>query len=251
MIRRHVRVVKTYFPRLLIAQTQPERWRSPPAFSSLGGGRCAPLRRKHVVVVREPEGRPDSGASATPRRGRPRDWVPPCTEPGEIGALLRREGLYSSHLTQWRQARESGALEALERPRGRKRADPREADDRGHRRRADAADRHAAGLPRTRRGAGGDLPAPHPARAQAGAAAEVPGFDRQARPERQLALAHQRFEWDRDRLVGVRMLHDGVKRYEPARTASEARKISPVGCGCADAAHESQPARCQPRSALG
>ena len=27
-----------------------------------------------------------------------------CTQPGEVGALLRREGLYSSHLTTWRQA---------------------------------------------------------------------------------------------------------------------------------------------------
>lgn len=40
--------------------------------------------------------------------------------PGEIGALLRREGLYSSHLTKWRRARDEGALEALSRPRGRK-----------------------------------------------------------------------------------------------------------------------------------
>ncbi len=37
-----------------------------------------------------------------------------CTRPGEIGALLRREGLYSSHLTQWRQARDTGSLHALE-----------------------------------------------------------------------------------------------------------------------------------------
>ena len=36
-----------------------------------------------------------------------------CTRPGEIGALLRREGLYSSLLTEWRRARGSGALEAL------------------------------------------------------------------------------------------------------------------------------------------
>ena len=28
-----------------------------------------------------------------------------CTKPGELGALLRREGLYSSHLASWRQAR--------------------------------------------------------------------------------------------------------------------------------------------------
>ena len=31
-----------------------------------------------------------------------------CTKPGEIGALLRREGLYSSLLTTWRVARERG-----------------------------------------------------------------------------------------------------------------------------------------------
>ena len=47
-----------------------------------------------------------------------------CTEPGEIGALLRREGLYSSHLSSWRRLRESGALAGLTpRKRGRK-ADP-------------------------------------------------------------------------------------------------------------------------------
>jgi transposase len=33
-----------------------------------------------------------------------------CKTPGAVGALLRREGLYSSHLTTWRAARERGAL---------------------------------------------------------------------------------------------------------------------------------------------
>ena len=33
-----------------------------------------------------------------------------CTEPGEVGRLLRREGLYSSHLTTWRKAARSGSL---------------------------------------------------------------------------------------------------------------------------------------------
>jgi transposase len=33
--------------------------------------------------------------------------------PGDIGALLRREGLYSSHLTKWRREREAGILEGL------------------------------------------------------------------------------------------------------------------------------------------
>jgi len=36
-------------------------------------------------------------------------------EPGELGALLRREGLYSSHLTTWRRQREAGALAAWRR----------------------------------------------------------------------------------------------------------------------------------------
>lgn len=50
-----------------------------------------------------------------------------CTEPGQRGELLRREGLYSSHLTTWRKQRDEGALEALGRKkRGRKpkRKDP-------------------------------------------------------------------------------------------------------------------------------
>lgn len=33
-----------------------------------------------------------------------------CTVPGQVGAILRREGLYSSHVANWRRARESGAL---------------------------------------------------------------------------------------------------------------------------------------------
>jgi transposase len=36
-----------------------------------------------------------------------------CTESGQIGALLRREGLYSSHLTTWRRQREAGAFAGL------------------------------------------------------------------------------------------------------------------------------------------
>ena len=36
-----------------------------------------------------------------------------CTEPGEIGALVRREGIYSSYLSKWRQARDRGQLTGL------------------------------------------------------------------------------------------------------------------------------------------
>jgi transposase-like protein len=43
---------------------------------------------------------------------------------GEKGALLRREGLYSSHIVEWRRDRDAGALAALAAPRGRKRRDP-------------------------------------------------------------------------------------------------------------------------------
>lgn len=36
-----------------------------------------------------------------------------CKEPGEVGALVRREGIYYSYLTEWRSARERGELAAL------------------------------------------------------------------------------------------------------------------------------------------
>ena len=49
-----------------------------------------------------------------------------CKEAGEIGALLRREGLYSSHLTLWRQQRDAGALAGM---RARKRGPKAKAVD--------------------------------------------------------------------------------------------------------------------------
>jgi len=52
-----------------------------------------------------------------------------CTKPGERGALLRREGLYASHLTHWRRERRDGALAGLKpKKRGRK-ADPVAAEN--------------------------------------------------------------------------------------------------------------------------
>ena len=44
------------------------------------------------------------------------------------GALLRREGLYTSLITEWRAQRDRGALEALARPAGRPTADPRDSE---------------------------------------------------------------------------------------------------------------------------
>ena len=55
--------------------------------------------------------------------------------PGGIGALLRREGLYSSHLTKWRRLRDEGALEALSQPRGRRPAPALEVENAHLRRR--------------------------------------------------------------------------------------------------------------------
>ena len=44
-----------------------------------------------------------------------------CTQPGQIGTILRREGLYSSTLTNWRRQRDKGLLDALSpQKRGRK-----------------------------------------------------------------------------------------------------------------------------------
>ena len=48
-----------------------------------------------------------------------------CTRPGELSALLRREGLYSSHLAAWRAAQRRGELAGPARPRGPKAVPPR------------------------------------------------------------------------------------------------------------------------------
>lgn len=46
------------------------------------------------------------------------------TEPGQIGAILRREGLYSSHLVDWRRKRTEGGMALLAQKRGRPPKDP-------------------------------------------------------------------------------------------------------------------------------
>jgi transposase-like protein len=72
-----------------------------------------------------------------PERARRRSFTAACklevlaaydaAGPGEKGAILRREGLYSSHIVDWRRSRDSGALAGPARPRGRPAADPRDA----------------------------------------------------------------------------------------------------------------------------
>jgi transposase-like protein len=78
-------------------------------------------------------GRPDS---EVPERARRRTFTArykleilaayDAAPDGEKGALLRREGLYSSHIVEWRRARDAGALAGLARPRGRPQRDARE-----------------------------------------------------------------------------------------------------------------------------
>jgi len=82
--------------------------------------------------------RPDPEVVATARRRqftsgdkrRILDAADRCTQPGEIGALLRKEGIYSSHLTTWRRQRAADERAVLApQKRGRK-ADPAQIEDR-------------------------------------------------------------------------------------------------------------------------
>ena len=68
-----------------------------------------------------PSGRPDPEVVAKPKRRRFTaeyrlrilEEAERCVGAGEVGQLLRREGLYSSHLANWRKARDEGALRGL------------------------------------------------------------------------------------------------------------------------------------------
>lgn len=51
-----------------------------------------------------------------------------CTKPGEIGALMRREGVYSSSLSTWRRQREAVELAALAPQKRRPKSDPDRAE---------------------------------------------------------------------------------------------------------------------------
>ncbi len=67
--------------------------------------------------------------------------------PAERGVLLRREGLYSSHLSEWRKARDTGALAGLSAPTCSPRSGTTSAQDREHAKllaRAERAERELA-----------------------------------------------------------------------------------------------------------
>ena len=52
-----------------------------------------------------------------------------CTQRGQVGALLRREGLYASHLNMWRRQRARGELQGLTPAKRGRKADPQAAEN--------------------------------------------------------------------------------------------------------------------------
>ncbi len=94
-----------------------------PALPWVGTSRTADPHRTAPAAAPDPE----VPAKATRRRFtadyklRILTLADACTVPGSLGALLRREGLYSSNLTAWRRQRDAGTLSALTpKKRGRK-----------------------------------------------------------------------------------------------------------------------------------
>jgi len=91
--------------------------------------RSLPQSRPPMAAVPE---RPDPEVTERPTRRRFTvayklrllDEANACAEARQIGALLRREGLYYSQLAKWRQLRAAGGRAALAQPRGRKPVDP-------------------------------------------------------------------------------------------------------------------------------
>jgi len=98
---------------------------------------ASPMIRSHAPVMPDPEVRERPVRRHFPAEYKLRivEEAERASEPGDIGALLRREGLYSSHLTEWRRLHRAGALQALARPRGRPRPHPLEAENERLRRR--------------------------------------------------------------------------------------------------------------------
>ena len=107
--------------------------------------------RSGVLAARaEPGGpRPDPELAERPRRRRfSAEYklrvlreADACTRSGEIGVMLRREGLYTSHLTAWRKQRDTGALVGLApRKRGPRGPSPEQLQLAALRRRAERAE---------------------------------------------------------------------------------------------------------------
>ncbi len=78
--------------------------------------------KRSAAALPDPEvvDKPSRRRFSTAYKLRILEEVDRCTEPGEVGRILRREGLYSSSLATWRKASRNGSLTALSKKRGRK-----------------------------------------------------------------------------------------------------------------------------------
>src|SRR6516162_807668 len=106
----------------------------------VAGGRAAPEGTRDPELVEQAKRR----AFTAEYKARILAEADACSRPGEVGELLRREGLYTSHLTDWRKQRKDGALKELGQPRGRKPADKRDQEIAELRRRAVRAEAELA-----------------------------------------------------------------------------------------------------------
>ena len=81
-----------------------------PGYPTFGaGGRAAPAGVPDPELVEQAKRR----SFTAEYKARILAEADACTRPGEVGELLRREGLYTSHLTYWRKQRRDGALKEL------------------------------------------------------------------------------------------------------------------------------------------
>ena len=110
----------------------------------VAGGRAAPEGTPDPELVEQAKRR----AFTAEYKARILAEADACSRPGEVGELLRREGLYTSHLTYWRKQRKDGALKELGKPRGRKPADTRDAQIAALTRRAERAEAEVSKLKR-------------------------------------------------------------------------------------------------------
>jgi transposase len=76
--------------------------------SSSKPGKASPIK-----VDPEVNAKPERRQFSAEYKRRILEEADACTEPGQIGALLRREGLYSSNLINWRKQRAEGSLKGL------------------------------------------------------------------------------------------------------------------------------------------
>ena len=90
----------------------------------VAGGRAAPAGVPDPELVEQPKRRKFTAKYKLEIL----EKAEACIRPGEIGELLRREGLYTSHLTYWRKQQRDGALKELGRSRGRKPVDRRDEE---------------------------------------------------------------------------------------------------------------------------